>query len=176
MSFRSLFSTPIFVAMFMAPVFGQSTPMPSTYNRDYVFPPVSLAAGETVQVNVANTAKSPTGGPAASCTGTISFTNASGTVIGTPAAFSVAAGQIGSASLPYMSSTTAARDSILAMVQQTVTGPVLPFQPVAATTVPCSLVLSLEIFSATTHVVLGNASVISTGLPVPVSVPPSIAP
>jgi len=158
MSVRALFLTPFFVTAIVAPAFGQFATAPVTYTRESLFPPVSLANGETAQVNVVNTAKAPTNGTAASCTGTISFSNSSGTATGNPVSFTVAAGQIFSTTFPNNSAT---RTAILATVQQT-----LSLTPVASnnTTAPCSLVLSLEIFSATTHVVLGSST--ATGGPI----------
>jgi hypothetical protein len=147
-------------SLIAAPVFGQSTSI--TYTRDYVFAPVTLANGETAQVNVANTAKAPPNGTAASCAGTISLTNASGVATGTPISFTVAPGQISSASFP---SNSAGRTAILASVQQTLALSALPFLPTTATTAPCALVLSLEIFSGTTHVVLGSTNAIAGPIP-----------
>jgi hypothetical protein len=160
---RNCFLTAIFAsALIAAPAFGQSTS--ATYTRDYVFPPLSLANGETAQVNVANTAKAPTNGTAASCTGTISFTTGNGAATGNPVAFTVPAGQIFSSSFPNNS---ANRTAILATVQQTLPIPVFPVQAILANTInlPCSLVLSLEIFSSTTHVVLGNSTAIAGPIP-----------
>src|SRR5580700_1946406 len=79
--------------------FGQITipsgpsapPLPSQ------FPPIGLAASETAQVNIVNTASQPIGGPAPSCTGTITFYNASGAIIGAATSFAVGSGQIFSA-------------------------------------------------------------------------------
>src|SRR5579863_6223267 len=62
--------------------------------------PVGLASSETAQINVINTATASSSGTAASCTGTISFLNASGKAIGTATPFTVASGVIASASLP----------------------------------------------------------------------------
>jgi hypothetical protein len=130
----------------------------ATLMRDSVFPPVGLASTETVQINVLNTATSPTGGSAASCTGTITFSNAKGAAIGTATAFTVASGQVFSAALPYSSSgTSTGRAEIVGAIQSTTT-----FPPKA----PCSLVFSLETFdtsSGVTHIYLGNAS--ASGVP-----------
>jgi hypothetical protein len=162
---RNGFLATIFAAaLIAAPAFGQSTP--ATYTRDYVFPPVSLANGETAQVNVANTAKTPANGTAASCKGSILFTNASGGPTGDPISFNVAAGQIFSASFP---NNAAGRTAILATVQQTLS--VLPIQTVITNAInpPCSLVLSLEIFSSTTHVVLANSAAVAGPIPLEIS-------
>ena len=62
----------------------------TTFTRDFRFPPVGIASTETVQINVVNNATASSSGTAASCTGTITFTNASGTVIGTSSSSSSA--------------------------------------------------------------------------------------
>ena len=60
---------------------------------------------------MANLAANSTSGTAASCAGSITFNNATGNAIGTSTSFTVTAGQIFSASLPFAkisSSTTRA--------------------------------------------------------------------
>ena len=42
------------------------------------FGPIGLASSETAQINVVNTAAASSSGTAASCTGSVSFVNASG--------------------------------------------------------------------------------------------------
>lgn len=126
-----------------------------TTTLDFVFPPVGLATGETAAVSLANIAApapTPSNGAVPSCTGTVTFANASGTTIGSATAFTVASGKISTVSLPFSSAgITGTRGEILASVQQTTT------RPAPAT---CSLVYSLEVFdsSGETHVFLGNAS------------------
>src|SRR5579859_5673833 len=58
------------------------------------FPAVGLGSTETAEVILFNSASNPSSGPAASCVGTVTFTNASGTTIGTPGPFTATAGQI----------------------------------------------------------------------------------
>jgi hypothetical protein len=125
------------------------TPTPITLTRDYAFPPVGLAGTETLQVNIANLASVPaTSTATASCAGTVSFTNATGTAIGTPARFAVPAGQIFSVPLPFSNSGYSSRGEILATVQQTLSLP---------SSTLCSLSISLEVFdtgTGVTHAVL----------------------
>ena len=72
-----------------------TTPTPISFTRSFTFPAVGLAGTETLEVTVANLVAAPTSSTAtASCTGTVSFSNASGAAIGAPAKFTVGAGQI----------------------------------------------------------------------------------
>jgi hypothetical protein len=127
--------------------------LPAVLTRAYVFPPAGLASTETAQVNVVNTAPVPvittTTTPAPSCSGTISFLNGSGAAIGTPVKFSVSAGQIFSAKLPYGSAgvTGGVRTELRGEVQLT---PTVSATPVAFA--PCSLAYSFETFDTTTGV------------------------
>jgi hypothetical protein len=132
-------------------------PPPVSFSRNYNFPPVGLAGTETLQVNVVNMAPSaPT-----SCTGTISFANASGTAIGTPVPFTIGPGQVYSAPLPFSKTAYSSRGEIVASVQQTVT-----FSTVMSSLgAPCSLAISLETFdtgTGVTHALLTNPA---PGLP-----------
>src|SRR5260370_40320163 len=77
--------------------FAQST----TNTRDFNLPPVGLGATETAEINVVNFAANAPDGTAASCTGSISFLNASGATIGSATPFTVTSGQIFSAHLPF---------------------------------------------------------------------------
>lgn len=136
------------------PIFGAAT-------RDYVFPPVGLGSSETASITVVNTAApssattSPTTGAqpsaAPSCTGTISFSNASG-AIGTPVSFTVGAGGFQTVTLPFASAgLNGNRGEILGKVSLA-----------ASNTAPCSLKFSLETYDSTTfatHAVLTNAAV-----------------
>ncbi len=125
-----------------------TTVAPIQLTRTYVFLPVGLASTETAQVNVVNTAVAATSSTTApSCSGTISFLNASGAVIGTATKFTTASGQIVSATLPYGSIGVAgsARAEIRAEIQLTTA------TPTANTATPaCSLSYSLETFDTTT--------------------------
>jgi hypothetical protein len=84
-----------------------------------VLPPVGLASSETVQVNVVNNASTPTAPDAAapSCSGTIAFYTASGSIIGTATSFAIGNDQIFSASLPYSATgATGARTVVRVMI------------------------------------------------------------
>jgi hypothetical protein len=113
---------------------------------------------------VANLASVPTSSTATgSCAGTVTFANASGTAIGSPAKFAVPAGQIFSVPLPFTSSGYSSRGEILASVQQTLTIP---------SSIACSLSISLEIFDTSTgvtHAVVTTA--VATAEPIAVLLP-----
>ena len=125
----------------------------TTFTRDFNFPPVGIASTETMQINLLNTVKASSSGTAASCTGTITFTSATGTAIGT-----ATSGEVSSAGLPFSKSgATGTRAEIVASVQLTIT---------SSATAPCALTSSLETFdtsSGVTHVFLGGSSVQSGG-------------
>jgi hypothetical protein len=145
-----------------------ATTTPPTVTRNSSFPPVGLAASETMQVNVANQAENPTTvtstSPAASCTGSISFFNAAGTPIGTSTSFTVTAGETQSVTMTLAKAgiTGTTRAEIRAVIQSTITE--------GRDTPPCSLASSLETYDTTlgvTHVYLpGPAS--SSNSPGPV--------
>jgi hypothetical protein len=113
------------------------------------FPPVGIAGTETVQVILSNTATVPANGltpneSAPSCSGSVAFYNASGTIIGTATSFTLTSGQISQVSLPYASAgSTSARALIRAVVSLTTTLP----KPT-----PCSLSYSLATFDTATGV------------------------
>ena len=91
-----------------------------TNPRQFGFPPIGLGSTETVEVNVLNSASNSSSGTAASCTGSISFYNASGALIGTATPFNVAAGQIASARLAFANSGgSGTRTSVHAVVSVT---------------------------------------------------------
>ena len=128
------------------------------------FPPVGVALTEGMQVNLYNQAPAVTTGTAPSCTGSVSFVDATGKAIaGTGGNFTVAAGATQSISIlgtkANTSTTTGARAEVRAVVT---------LNSVRGT--PCSLVDSLETFDATTgatHVYLVG-SVINE-IPFPIS-------
>ena len=132
---------------------AQSPSQPATFTRTTVFPPVGLAFSETARVNVANNAANPKSGNAASCSGTISFNNASGAAVGSPNKFTVTSGQISSANLTAaeLGVDNGSRSEFIASVQLTL-----------APQTPCNLTISLETFdstSAVTHLYLAGGSV-----------------
>jgi len=107
----------------------------TTYTQSRPFPPVTVAAGETAQINVANVASASAGGTAASCTGTITFYNSSGGVIGAATSFTV----VSNASSSY-SITSVTREVVLGVVTLTES---------SSSAAPCALESSLEISSGT---------------------------
>lgn len=140
------------------PIWAQvpTTPIISI-TRDYVFPPVGLASTETASITVVNTATAAsasvgttTSSPAPSCTGTISFSNASG-AIGTPTSFTVGLEQWKTVTVPFASAG-------LTGIRGEVQGSVSLVTSTART--PCSLMFSLETYDSTTgatHAVLSNS-------------------
>ncbi len=147
----------------MGCAFGQGLTGMASFTRDSSFPPVGLASSETAQINLVNVATmSMNANPVApSCAGTITFTGAGGTTIGSPVPFTTVGGQVFSTQLAFSKlSATGNRGEFVASIQATTTIPAKA---------PCSLVFSLETFDNTTgatHVFLQN-SVISGG-PIPV--------
>jgi len=146
MSSRNAF--PAFAAgLFLAAsAFGQATTTTttSTVTRADSLPPVGLAVTDTIQVNLTNTATASTGGTAASCTGSVAFYNAAGTVIGTATSFTLASGQITAVKLPYASAGASGSRAVVRPVI-TATGTV----PQSA---PCSLQYSVETYDTATGV------------------------
>jgi hypothetical protein len=126
----------------MSSTFAQTTTT-TTGTRDFNLPPVGLGATETAEINVVNFAANASDGTAASCTGTISFLNESGATTGSAAPFTVTAGQISSAHLPFSGTgATGTRTAIRGLVTLTLsTGSPRP---------PCALGVSLGTFDTTT--------------------------
>jgi hypothetical protein len=130
---------------------------PISYPRSYASPPLGLAYTETLQVNVSSPGvliqylglPAPTATTTAtpittSCTGTITFTNTAGMMIGRPVPFTLTPGQIFSAPLPFaMTGYSGFRGEVMASVQGTTTIP---------STNLCSLSISLETFDTSTGV------------------------
>lgn len=110
--------------------------------RQFNFPPIGLAFGETMQVNLFNQAVNAENGTAASCTGTVSFLDQNGKEIPKSGGnFTVTAGDTQSIALlgTAVEASTGSRAEIRAVVA-------LNF--VHGT--PCSLVQSLETFDSST--------------------------
>jgi|SRR5450432_3317645 hypothetical protein len=153
MSIRKLVVTFFLAAALAVSAFAQGTTTTRTVTQTFLFPPVGLGSTETAQVNIVNIAAATSGGTAASCTGSVSFANAAGAVIGKATPFTVGTGQIASVSLPFATSGFAGtRGEFVATMTRTVTRP---------STVPCSLVFSLETFATATgetHILLNNSA------------------
>ena len=124
-------------------LWAQTTSTSSTYTATRNLPPVGLASSETAQINAVNAAEASSSGMAASCTGTISFLNNSGTVIGTAASFTLGTNQLKSVSIPYASAGASGRTEIRGVVTQTFT---------QGSDVPCELLVSLETYDTSTGV------------------------
>jgi len=150
MIFRRFVLATIAATALAAAAMAQTSTAGTTMTRASAFPAVGLASSETLQINVVNQATAPSGGTAASCTGSISFYSTTGTLIGTATSFTVTSGQIFSASLPYSKAGTSGTRTV---VRATVT-----LTETAGSGVPCDLASSLETFDTTTgvtHVLAG---------------------
>ena len=140
MNYRKIAMTFIVSVIAAAPAMLAQTTTTST--RDVTVGPIGVGSTETIQVNVANLAANSSSGTAASCTGSISFNNAAGNAIGTSTSFTLTAGQISSASLPFSKiSSSTARTEVIAVVALTTS---------STTHAPCSLHFSVETFDTTT--------------------------
>jgi hypothetical protein len=113
----------------------------ATVTRSATLPVIGLATPETAQVNVTNLAVARTNGTAPSCTGNISFLNASGTAIGSATPFTVTSGQTFSAKLPYANTAATGRTVVRPVVTLTITPGT-----------PCTLATTLETYDSTTGV------------------------
>jgi hypothetical protein len=124
----------------------------TTTTRDTTIGPVGVGTTETVQINVANLAANASNGTAASCTGSITFNNTTGNPLGTSTSFTVTAGQIFSASLPFSKIGGTARTEVIGVIALTTT---------STSEAPCALHYSLETYdtaTGATHVYLSNAA------------------
>jgi hypothetical protein len=146
MRFHKLITISLIASGSMLSLLAQTS---TTGTRTITLPPAGLGSTETARINVANVASDSSSGTAASCTGTISFLNASGTAIGSAATFTVTSGQISSGSLPFSSAgISGVRGEIRGEIQLTL-----------AAGVPCALAFSFETFDSTTgatHIFLAN--------------------
>ena len=136
-----------------ASALGQTntTQSPATTNTPIStasLPPVGLASTETAQVNLVNTVPAPLSGAAPSCTGSVAFYAAGGSLIGTATSFTVGSGQIFSVKLPYdLTEASGARTVVRAEI-------VLNVQTAPPSQAPpaCILVSSLETYDTATGV------------------------
>jgi len=130
------------IACLNAYSFAQTTS--TTVTRSFSSPPIGLASSETAQLNLVNTANASSTGTAASCSGSVSFVSTTGTAIGSATPFTIASGQIFSATLPFSrAGATGSRTQIRAVVTLT--------ESTTART-PCALVSSFETFDSTSGV------------------------
>ena len=122
-----------------------------TVTRATMLPVFGLGSTETARVSVVNVAPASSSGTAASCTGSISFLNASGAAIGGPVSFTAGSGQIVSASLPFSSAgLSGTRGEIRAAVTLTT----------STASAPCNLQVSVSTFDTSTgatHLFAGGA-------------------
>ena len=135
MSFRNWLFSAVFLPAFALPGLTQGAPA----SIRLFFPPVSLADGETAQLNIAAIASDDASD--GSCSGSILFTNPSGPV-SDPLPFTVSAGQISAATYPNSSG---GRAELLVSILQS---------PQAGGTAQC--LFSLELLGSGSHVVLAN--------------------
>ena len=138
MSIRTLIALFLILAASLA---AQTTTTSST--RQFTFPPVGLGSTETAEINVVNAASNSSTGTAASCTGNLSFLNASGATIGAATPFTLAAGQSSFARVPFASAANGGTRTLIRAVVE-VTGSTATPRP------PCSLDFSFQTFDTTT--------------------------
>jgi len=106
-------------------------------------PPVGLGSAETLEVNVANVAYNLSNGTAASCTGTVTFFNASGMAIGAAQTFTITAGETYPIRLSFTSAGgTGSRTTVRAVVSLT--------RPTTTSRPPCTVAVSMAIFETNT--------------------------
>jgi hypothetical protein len=118
-------------------------------------PPVGLGSAETLEVNVANLASNSSNGTAASCTGAVTFFNASGMAIGTAQTFTLTAGETSPIRPSFTSAGgTGSRTTVRAVVSLTTPTPTTTPRP------PCTVNVSMAIFETNT----GTTAAILSGL------------
>jgi hypothetical protein len=144
------------MALAIPAAFAQTTTT-STATRTFRFQPAGLGATETAEVILHNSASNnTTSGTAASCTGSVSFLNAAGTVIGSATTFTLTTGQTSSVKLPFASSGgSGIRTFVVGEVSYTLTSGT-----------PCSLSFSFDTYdtsSGATHLSLGGSTATTLG-------------
>jgi hypothetical protein len=148
-----MFLRRISLTFLVAAIAGMAqTTTTTTTTRDTTLGPVGIGSTETVQINVVNLAANASNGTAASCTGSITFNNATGNPIGTSTPFTVTAGQISSAALPFAKIGGTARAEVIGVIAMNTT---------STSEAPCELHYSLETYDTTTgvtHVYVSNAA------------------
>ncbi len=165
-------SVRLFAGAFILAVgaFGQISivvsPTPITTTRTSNLPPVGIGGSESAQVILTNTAANPATScaslsgcatPAAAlCTGSGSFYNAAGTLIGmTATSFKLTSGQIAQVSVPYSMAVPAGSSPQRALIRA-----VVSLNTTIPATTPCSLSYSLVIFDSTlgvTHAIVTDS-------------------
>ena len=140
--------------------FGQTTGPASTSTFSVYLPPIGLAATETAQVNVVNTAQLPLSEAGPLCSGTIVFYGgASGySILGKIAPFQVTFGQMFSAGLP--NSATGVSGSRTVIRAEITLSPFKVLTDTGIQNTQCSLAASLETFdtvTGVTHVVVSTS-------------------
>jgi hypothetical protein len=114
----------------------------TTTTRDLTVGPIGVGSTETIQVNVANLASNSSSGTAASCSGSISFNNSSGTAIGSATPFTATSGQISSVSLPFNKiAASGVRAEVIGVIAMTTS---------SSTQAPCQLHFSVETYDTST--------------------------
>jgi hypothetical protein len=143
-------SIQVLCSVFVLPAFFAMGQTSSPLIASSVLPPMGVASSETIQVNVINNASTPTAPDAAapSCSGTIAFYSATGSIIGTPTSFTIGNEQIFSASLPYSATgATGARTVVRAIITLAATAWAGLVPPPA-----CALGSSMETYDTLTGV------------------------
>ncbi|MDE3164826.1 MAG: hypothetical protein KGN36_03395 [Acidobacteriota bacterium] len=135
--------------------FGQDTPAPPTAPGNTTAP-IGASSSETVQVNIVNPAALAYNvvGYGVTCTGTLTFYNASGAPIGTAVSVKVVNAQVFSAKLPYASIGASELHTVVwAAITLTGAGSVGSgaFPPPSAS--PCALSTSIEVYDTATGVI-----------------------
>lgn len=174
---------PVFSASLLFVAFSALGQTPGTGPINYgsitrlVLPPVGLASSETAQVNIVNDATVPASGTvgavpglaavpsAQSCTGSVAFYNASGSMIGAASSFTILSRQVFSVALPYASAgTTGTRTVVRAEIIVTPLSPIPPPSGgPSAMTIPCTLSSSIETYDSAT----GITHAFAPGVPAP---------
>jgi len=142
---RSLCISAAAMGMLIVPAFAGSSTTPTnppqhTVTRTYYFPAVGVASSETLRISAVNIAGSTPKGTKASCSGSMSFTDATGAPTGKTTTFTnLGTGQIASGDLAG----SGPRAEVQGSVQVTIT---------LGSSAPCSLLLTLESFDTATGV------------------------
>jgi hypothetical protein len=146
----------------------------ASLSRIVNLPVVGLASSETAQVNVVNLAASfsavlgaaPPVSTTASCTGSITFYNASGNIINpnSTASFTIGTGQIYSASLPYSDIAVGDRPSGNG---RTTIWAAVTINGSNNSSTPCTLASNIETFDTSTgvtHIHVESSTVAASAL------------